>query len=125
MRRGQAQRDGFRRSNERKFSWDNVEIDLIRDEKNNLKRVEPMPIARQESVRVRPRSGKRIKFKRTEQRNSHLLLMHLELLREQAGKYALELMEIYQGQARGSGSVIGGRGTVEKVKIASSLRSSQ
>ena len=49
-----AQRDRFGKNTERKFLWDNVEIDLIKDEKNKRKRVLPMPIVSQESVHAKP-----------------------------------------------------------------------
>jgi hypothetical protein len=49
-----AQRDRFSKSTERKFSWENVEIKKIKDEKNKLQRVRPMPIVSQESVHAKP-----------------------------------------------------------------------
>ena len=49
-----AQHDRFGKNTERKFSWENVEIDLITDEKNNLKPVQPIPLVSQESVHAKP-----------------------------------------------------------------------
>ena len=50
----QAQRDRFGKNTERKFLWEDVEIEKIKDEKNKLKRVRPMPIVSQESVHAKP-----------------------------------------------------------------------
>ena len=49
-----AQRDRFGKSTERYFSWEDVEIDSIKEKKNNLKRVVPIPIVSQESVHAKP-----------------------------------------------------------------------
>ena len=49
-----AQRDRFGKSTERNFSWEDVEIDSIKEKKNNLKRVVPIPIVSQESVHAKP-----------------------------------------------------------------------
>ncbi len=49
-----AQRDRFGKNTERKFLWEHVEIDLIKDETNKRKRVRPMPIVSQESVNAKP-----------------------------------------------------------------------
>ncbi len=49
-----AQRDRFGKSTERNFSWEDVEIDSIKEKKNNLKRVVPIPIVSQENVHAKP-----------------------------------------------------------------------
>ncbi len=49
-----AQRDRFGKNTERKFLWEHVEIDLIKEKKNKWKRVRPMRIVSQESVNAKP-----------------------------------------------------------------------
>ena len=50
-----AQRDRFGKNTERKLLWEYVEIESIKDEKNNLKRVRPMAIVSQESASAKPK----------------------------------------------------------------------
>jgi hypothetical protein len=49
-----AQHDRCCKRTERKFSWENVEIKKIKDGKNKLKRVPPMPLAKQENAHAKP-----------------------------------------------------------------------
>ena len=49
-----AQRDRFGKSTERNFSWEDVEIDSIKEKKNKSKRVRPIPIVSQENVHAKP-----------------------------------------------------------------------
>ena len=42
------------KSTERNFSWEDVEIDAIKEKKNNLKRVRPIPAVKQKNVHAKP-----------------------------------------------------------------------